>query len=221
MTQEAKILSIIAIITVLLLGGGLFFLTRNQPQTQTNSQGETVYQIDYTKGEKIGSDSAKVKVVEFGDLQCPACKAAEPTVEKMLNAHKADPKFQFIWRHFPLQMHQFAHEAANTAQEAAANGKFWEMHDKLYQTQDEWAALKDVPAVENYFVNLGQNLGIDPQKIKDAVEKRPYENVIQADISEGNNIGITGTPTFFLNGKKVTIVNSYDELSSQVDSALK
>src|SRR3972149_7798295 len=106
MTTETKWLGVILIITVVLLFGGVFLLSRGQSSKAI--EGTNVSQIDYSKGQKVGSDSAKVKVVEFSDFQCPACLAAEPYVKK-LRADYPD-QVQFIYRHFPLPQHTYGKE---------------------------------------------------------------------------------------------------------------
>ncbi len=222
MTQEVKILSIIGIATLLLLIGGVFFLSAKQPKGVTDPKGQTVYHIDYSKGEKIGTDSAKVKLVEFGDLQCPACKAYEPSVEQIRNKQKDNPNFQLIWRHFPLYPtpHKYAKIAAEAVEEANTQGKFWQLHDKIFATQDEWTALADDNKITDYFVNLATGLGIDGNKVRDAIKNNTYEDKIMADKDEGGKVGVNSTPSFYLNGKKL-ILNNLTDLATEVENALK
>src|SRR3989344_6569858 len=132
MKTETKVLSGFLIAIAALLLGGVFFLSKNNPNAQVTSDG-TVYQIDYSKGYKIGSDSAKVKVVEFSDFECPACKAAEPAIKNVISSN--GDNVQFIYRHFPLPQHLNGKIAAAFAEAAGEQGKFWEAHDKLFETQ--------------------------------------------------------------------------------------
>jgi protein-disulfide isomerase len=212
MKTETKVLAGILLFTLLLLGGGIYFLSKSAAKQE--AQNNQVVDIDYSKGQKIGSDSAKVKLVEFGDFQCPACGGAEPTVEEILA--KNDPNLQFIFRHFPLPQHQNARPAANAAEEAAAEGKFWEMHHRLYASQDQWA---ENNTAADYFANLAQEVGVDQTKVKSAVESKQYEAKINDDLAEGTRVGVNSTPTFYINGKRINLT-SFAQLKDEVQKAL-
>src|SRR5258708_7950845 len=171
MTQEAKILIGIGVVSVLILIGAVFFLSSNQAPSSQNPQGQTVYQIDYSKGQKIGSDSAKVKFVEFADLQCPTCAGTYPQVKELVA--KNNDKTQYIWRYYPLTtIHKNAFAAANAAQETAVEGKFWEFVEVAFNKQKEWENLPD-PA--DYLSNLAKGVGADPTKVKDAITSSKYK----------------------------------------------
>lgn len=196
MNTETKVLAIVGLITVVLLFGGVFFLSSKQPSGTKTNEG-LVYNMDYSKGQKIGSDSAKVKLVEFGDFQCPACKSFEPAISQI----RANPNVQFYFVHFPLYPnHKFARMAADAAEEAASQGKFWEMHDRLYATQDSWSVKDD--ATED-FVNLAKEVGIDGDKVREAIKSEAYFQKVQADQSYGASLDVNATPTFYLNGRKL------------------
>ncbi|OGE30815.1 hypothetical protein A2631_03955 [Candidatus Daviesbacteria bacterium RIFCSPHIGHO2_01_FULL_44_29] len=215
MKAETKILGIILGITLLLIFGGVFFLSQTSPKLDTSTKSGTVFQIDYTKGQKIGSDSAKVKLVEFSDFQCPACKAAHPTVKSIL-AEK-NPNIQYIYRDYPLSQHLNSRAAANAGREAAMQGKFWQMSDMLFETQSDW---ENLPNPSDYFAKLATDLGIDGTKVKQAVEGNKYNQLIQEDTNDGNSYGLNATPTFYLNGRAVKL-SSYNDLIQQVENALK
>lgn len=210
MKTETKILGLIFGLTAILVAGAVFFLSK--PQDSSKVLGlQTQVQIDYDKGQKVGSDSAKVRVAEFSDLQCPACKATSGIVKKLIGDHK-DGSFQFVYMHFPLSQHKNANLAANAAEDAGEQGKFWEMHDKLFETQNDWADLGD-PA--DFFAKLAQDIGIDGQKVKEAVKSNKYSEKINQNVTEGNKAKVNATPTFFINGKKV-VVTSPDTLEQEV-----
>lgn len=218
MKAETKILLGVLLVTVILITGGIFFLSKRVPHTQQTEQG-LVYQIDYSKGHKTGSDSARLKLVEFSDFQCPACRAAEPELEKIRGTLVENGQVQFIYRHFPLypRPHLFAKMAAEAGEEASTEGKFWQYHDKLFETQKEWSSLADPT---DYLANLGEQAGVDPAKIKQAIQSNTYDSTIQDDITEGNKLGVNSTPTFFLNGRKV-VLTQYTSLEEIVQNALK
>lgn len=203
MSQETKVLGIILLLTAALIGGALFFLGKS-PKTTID---ERIYVIDYSLGEKIGSDSAKVKLVEFSDLQCPACAAAEAFIKDTLKSSTSD--VQFIYRHFPLPQHAYGRQAAEFAEEARVEGKFWEVHDKLFETQDQWSSLNETD-VKEYFARMAADFGMDPVKVKEAIETEKYKDIINTDIATGQALGVNSTPTFFLNARKLNLTNFAD-----------
>lgn len=212
MNKETKILGAILIFSVVLIIGAVFLLDKGDQSPVQNGQ---VINIDYSKGQKIGSDSARVKLVEFSDLQCPACKAVEPFVKQAVEKNKDN--VQLIYRHFPLTQHVHSKEAANLAEYAALEGKFWPVHDKLFETQEEWSGLTNVL---DYFVNLGTQFGLDGAKIKEAITKDQFAAKIQEDIAAGQAYGVNATPTFFLNGRKLNLIN-FSDLENLVDQEIK
>lgn len=211
MNKETKILGAILIFSAVLIIGAVFLLGKGDQSPVQNGQ---VINIDYSKGQKIGSDSAKVKLVEFSDFQCPACQAAQPFVNQAIE-NKDD--VQFIYRHFPLTQHAHAREAVNFAEYAATEGEFWPVHDKLFETQEEWSQLADV---SDYFANLGTQFGLGGAKVKEAITKDQYATRINEDIAAAQAYRVNSTPTFFLNGRKLNLVN-FAELESLVDQELK
>lgn len=148
-----------------------------------------------------GASNAKVTLVEFGDLQCPACKAYEPFVRQL--SHDFKGKMKLVYKNFPLtSVHPNALLAAEAAVSAGNQGKFWEMHDWLYDNQDSWAELsgpdaktKITDAAKSLKLNMVQfELDINSGKTKDTVMKT--EN-------EGITVGVSATPTFYLDDKKI------------------
>src|SRR3989338_1976998 len=213
MSRETKILGAVLICSLALIVGAALLLGKREK----NNSGESSrgFNIDYSKGQKIGSGSAKVKLVEFSDFQCPACKAAEPFVKQVIEKNKEN--LQLIYRHFPLSQHIHAREAANFAEYASAEGKFWLVHDKLFETQQDWSAPKN--AID-YFVNLGIQYGLDEAKIREAVEKDQFAAVINEDLAAAQVYKVNATPTFFLNGRKLNL-QSFDQLQTLVEQELK
>lgn len=214
MTTETKVLGTIFILTVVLLFGGIFFLSRGS-STSTPASNGPVLQIDYSKGQKIGSDSAKVKLVEFSDLQCPACFAAESFVKRIREAYPQE--VLVIYRHFPLPQHSHGREAAYLAESAGEAGKFWQMHDKLFETQAQWSALTDATP---FFLDLAKQLGLDENKVKQEISTDIFKAKIDAEVADGNRLGVNSTPSFFLNGRKLNLQN-FSDMITAVENELK
>ena len=156
--------------------------------------------VDNPASYRTGPDTAKVKVVEFSDYQCPACRSIEIHLRTLIASY--GDRVQLVYRNFPLPQHKNAMGAALAAEAAGAQGKFWRMHDRLFETQDSWASLADPT---DYFVLLGRESLVDVDLLREAITKQTYLAKIKTDIAEGNRMCIQGTPTFFVNGVQVQL----------------
>ena len=146
-----------------------------------------VSEKDHTQGDP----SSGCTLVEYGDYQCPACGQAYPIVKK-LQGHFQD-RLSFVFRNFPLsQIHPWAEPAAETAEFGGANGKFWQMHDLLYENQRHLG--------DALFARLAEDLELSSSKLEEALAEQTYEPRVRADFSSGIRSGVNGTPTFFING---------------------
>jgi protein-disulfide isomerase len=140
-----------------------------------------------------GPDDAAVTLVEYGDYECPYCAMAHPIVKKA--QLELESQLRFVFRNFPLaEAHPHARLAAQAAEAAGAQGKFWEMHDMLFEHQD---AL-EVADVTGY----AQSLGLDTAKFARDLEAAPFVKRVRDDFRSGVKSGVNGTPTFFMNGTR-------------------
>jgi protein-disulfide isomerase len=140
-----------------------------------------------------GPENAAATLVEYGDYECPHCGRAYPIV-KRVQKHFGKG-LRFVFRNFPLsEMHPHAESAAETVEFAGAHGKFWEMHDALFENQDRLGG--------PLYLELTQELGLSPAELRQALEEGKYKNRVRADFSSGVRSGVNGTPTFFINGKR-------------------
>ncbi|HWA52361.1 MAG TPA: thioredoxin domain-containing protein [Patescibacteria group bacterium] len=209
---EAKGLIITAAVTLLILIGGVILLSKGGTAKPTPVDSSFLVKSDSHQT----NPGAKVTVVEFGDYECPACGAAYPITKQVLSTYGS--QINFVFRNFPLPQHKNAPMAAEAAEAANAQGKFWEMHDKLYDTQNDWADL-DNPF--NTFVGYAKDLGLNTDQFKSDVQGNKYANVISTDTNDGNAIGINATPTFYVNGIALSGVPSFDDFKSAIDPLLK
>ncbi|HVR81782.1 MAG TPA: DsbA family protein [Luteimonas sp.] len=142
-----------------------------------------------------GDPSALVTLIEYGDFQCPACGMAHPIVKQLQLNYGGD--LRLVFRHFPLrQAHPFATLAAETAEGASALGKFWPMHDWLYENQEAWSAL----GAEGLVAGL-RSLDIDASAVERATADPEVAARIRNDFRGGVRSGVNGTPSFFVNGR--------------------
>ena len=140
---------------------------------------------------RLGPDDAPITLVEYGDFECPHCGAAHPIVAEVLRV--MGRRLRFVYRNFPLaEIHPHAEHAAESAEAADAEGKFWEMHDTLFENQD---ALDDAN-----LVRYAKVLGLDVPRFVAALEAGTYAPRVRSDFLSGVRSGVNGTPTFFING---------------------
>jgi protein-disulfide isomerase len=159
----------------------------------------------------LGPETAAVTLVEYGDYECPYCGQAHPIVKELLR--RLRDQLRFAYRHFPLtQVHPHAEQAAQAAEAAGRQGKFWEMHDTLFENQD---ALDDVD-----LVRYAMALGLDRSKfIQDMNDPAVIER-IREDVYSGIQSGVNGTPTFFINGVRHDGSYDLDTLLAAIEDAM-
>jgi len=139
----------------------------------------------------IGSESASLVMVEYGDYECPFCGRAQPVVESV--RRKVGEDLRFVFRNFPLsEMHLHALGAARAAEAAAKQGKFWEMHGLLYQNQESL----DPRSLKHFAAKLG----LDMEKFAREAGSEEVEKRIERDVRSGSVSGVNGTPAFYING---------------------
>jgi protein-disulfide isomerase len=147
-----------------------------------------------------GAADAKITLVEYGDYQCPTCGRYHPILQELLSRYPGKIKLEY--HHFPLvQMHSNAMAAALAAEAAGEQGKFWEMHDLLFQYQRLWGDLQAPnPNAEAVFVQFALQIGLDTNKFMQSMRSPETRDRVLADVKRGNSI-VKGTPTFVLDGQ--------------------
>lgn len=211
MSGEKKFLIAIGVVTVIIIAVGVFIFGQGSNSSKATSQKVDEAQVLGDAKHTIGDPNAKVKIVEFGDYQCPACGSAYPIVKNILEKNK--DKIYFVFRNFPLiSAHPNANNAAKAAEAAGLQGKYWEMHDLLYQNQSEWSGIKDPM---DKFKEYGKKIGIDEKKFQDDFDGTI--GAINSDYSLGTKVGIESTPTFIINGQKYPGVLQNDQFQKIID----
>jgi protein-disulfide isomerase len=162
-----------------------------------------------------GKGQSGVTVVEYGDYQCPFCGDAYAPIKQAVADLNDQIFFQF--RNYPLtSLHQNAFAAARAAEAASMQNKFWEMHDALYESQDQWSNEGNpVP----FFNQLAQQLGLNTTRFKADYASGKVNNLINADLAAGGKLKIQGTPTFFINGKQTSL--PYQKGAAAVEQTIK
>lgn len=182
-----------------------------RPQGPPPEDFDKVYPIGIDASPVRGDADGPVTIVEFSDFQCPYCARAAPLIAEVLKKY---PKgVRFVYKQFPLPMHGAARPAAHWSLAAQEQGKFWEMHDVLIQNQPTL----DPSKAEEY----AKQAGLDVKRFRSDLEKKraDYDKRIDAEMRLGNEIDVRGTPTLFIDGKRVR-VRTLDGMSAMIDTGL-
>ncbi|HSC04271.1 MAG TPA: Na+/H+ antiporter NhaA [Solirubrobacteraceae bacterium] len=157
-----------------------------------------------------GPDDAPVTLLEYGDFECPYCGQAEGAIRDLLAAHGDDVRY--VWRHLPLSdVHPSAQLAAEASEAAAAQGHFWDMYDRLLSHQGELSP-RDL-------IRHAGDLGLDVDRFRDELRRREYASRISEDVASADESGVSGTPTFFINGRRHYGVYDLGALTAAVGAA--
>jgi protein-disulfide isomerase len=157
-----------------------------------------------------GPVTAPITIIEFSDFQCPFCGRVTPTLDKLRAAYP--DQIRIVFKDFPLPNHQEAPKASEAAHCANDQGKYWEMHDRLFANQQALG----VPALKQHAAALG----LDAAKFDECLDSGKYADIVQADLEEGQKLGIQSTPTFFVNGRPVVGAQPYEYFDAVVKEEL-
>ena len=219
MTTNARISIGIAAAFAVVAG---ILLAVNATSSSDNASGAAAADVDQHE-RLVRPDSHKLDVaadgkatfVEFLDFECESCRAAFPIVEQLRKDYAG--KVTFVVRYFPIPSHFNAERAARAVEAAAAQGRFEQMYQKMYETQREWGEQR-VPADER-FRGFAEDLGLNLTAWDTAYNDPATLERIKRDVADGEALGVAGTPTFFLNGTKLQPKSAQD-LTASIDAAL-
>lgn len=191
-------------------------------QTTTGGTGASGTPRKDTLSEKVlptdwikGAQTPKVTLVEYSDFQCPACGYYYPVIEKIFAAHQTD--MAFVYRHFPLPQHKNALAAAYATEAAGAQGKFWEMHGKIFDRQTDWA---ESDTAESTFEGYALELGLDINRFRTDRDSQTTKDNVAHDMETGKLSGVNGTPSFYINGKKIQNPQSVEAFEALIKDAI-
>ncbi len=168
-------------------------------------------QVQITESDHVrGKPDAEVLIVEYGDFQCPYCARAHPTLAGLQKRY--GERIALVYRHLPLGMHPYAEAAAEAAEAAGSQGKFWQMHDALFEHQAQMAPAQ-MPL-------LAQSLGLDQGRFDEDLATHRHRERIRAQGEEAKALGAKGTPSFFINGERHTGDSDRKSLTAAVEKYL-
>ena len=195
------------LLAVIVVGGAAWYtvLTSNKPSQDPPVVG--IEQLVRTDSHRLTTPAVeKAQLVEFLDFECEACRSVHPFVEEL--KQEFGDRITFVNRYFPLSSHPNSGQAALAVEAAAQQGKFEAMQARLFETQDQWHGKSESQAP--LFRTFAREIGLDLAAFDAAVADDKTKERIRADITDGTALGVTGTPTFFLNGEKLTLTTKQD-----------
>ena len=190
---------IVAGVALAALGSGAMLYRAKRPQLQAISASNSVAGKSDTESVHIrGNPDAPVTLEEFGDFQCPPCGIFAAFGEQLLREY--DSRLRIVFHNFPLPAHEHAREAAVAAEAAGLQGKFWEMHDVLYREQSVWS---NAPNTRELFESYAGTIGLNLDQFKKDIDGEKVKERVDSDHARGQSLGITMTPTLYINNQPV------------------
>jgi protein-disulfide isomerase len=216
MKKDMKMI-LFPVVALLVFAGIFMFFMKKDPAPKMVGDNSTSLMVpsitrdgNYTKGPA----GAKVQVVEFFDPECEGCSAFHPIVKRILAEYSND--IEFVARY--MLFHGNSVPAAKALEGAGAQGKYWEMYNFLLERQDQWSHRKE--PVISIFEAYAKELGLNVEEFSKAFENPLYDQMFAKDMADGQQLGVKGTPTFFINGKPLMSL-SYEDFKNAIDNELK
>lgn len=226
---------IIAVVLIAALGGGALLLRSSEtsttqpnlaqmpPTVNTSAPARAApprpaAPVNLQNAHVRGRADAPVLIEEYGDFQCPPCGFLHPILKRLEGEY--EKQVRVVFRHYPLRnMHKHADEAARATEAAALQGKFWQMHDLLFEKQNEW---KDASPARPLFLNYARTLGLDLGKFTQDIDSAAISNRVMSDEAQGSARGVTGTPTVFINGREIPfpVITKYESFRAVIEREL-
>jgi protein-disulfide isomerase len=204
---------------VAVVGGGVMWCSaQRKPAPPSGAPAAVAPAADGFRGYTLGAASAPIEVTEYSDFECPFCASFATVQMPVIREQLIGPgKLRWRYRDFPLPSHRYSRYAALAAQCAGEQGKFWEMHDRLFE-QHQWAPTGDNP--RTLFRDFARAVGVDVDKYDACMDAQRYAGRIEASAQEGEAVGVRGTPSFYVNGRPFGRSTS-DDFKALVDSLTK
>lgn len=232
--QKGKIDTPTAIVIAgLLIALGIYVSNRGFSLPQKNEQGTPAgiattpelapvgpIEVDVENEPTIGDDNAPVTIVEFTEYQCPFCKRyVDETFSQIKENYIDTGKVKYVIRDFPLPFHGNAQKASEAANCADDQGKYWEYHEKLFAEQETWSEKGSDEAIAA-FKDYAKNLGLETVEFGKCLDEDAYKDEIDQDLADGQNYGVSGTPSFFINGYLLVGAQPYEAFEQMIEEQL-
>ncbi|OGH17161.1 MAG: hypothetical protein A3C30_03290 [Candidatus Levybacteria bacterium RIFCSPHIGHO2_02_FULL_40_18] len=201
-------------------------LEKNQATTTPSSQTAGTAPPDKVEVKEgklpvVGQTNARVTMIEFSDFECPFCKRYfDETLSQIKKDYVDTGKVKLYYRHFPLDFHLAALPSALASECANEQGKFWEYHDKIFTEQDKISG-KTADVITTQLKTWAEEQGLNTQQFNSCLDTQKYKSNVDADLNDGRTAGVSGTPTFFINGNRLVGAQPYASFKTLIDEELK
>jgi protein-disulfide isomerase len=205
---------LVAIIVIVIAGYGV---SQFGGHSSNNTDGSKIADVDeVVAGDWVkGNPEAQVTLVEYSDFQCPACASFFPMIKRLEEEFGQD--LRIVYRHFPLaQIHPFAELAGRAAEAAGKQGKFWEMHDLLFENQTTWSR----GSARDMFTSFAEQLELNVDQFQQDMDSKEAKDEVRNNYSSGLRAGVNSTPSFFLNGQKLSNPRSFAEFAALIQATI-
>lgn len=216
----------IVLAAVLISGTLLFASYRNNPGSQlgavgNNLGGSGAIKVSADDDPFLGEKNAPVTIIEFSDFQCPFCRTFWKETLPLLKSNYIDTgKVKFVYRDFPLSFHPSSHLAAEAAECADEQGKFWEMHDQIFHQQDQQGQ-GTVQFSKTDLVKAARQIGLETAKFNQCLDSGKYKTEVDKDLADGSSAGVSGTPAFFINGRLLIGAQPFSAFQEVIERELE
>jgi protein-disulfide isomerase len=203
---------------VVVIGGALLWYLAQRPRgAEATLAATTGVPASESRGYVLGSPDAPVEIIEFADFQCPACEQFASITEPDVRTRIVDAGLaRYVFYDFPLSMHPNAWPASHAAACADDQGKFWEMHDRIFRGQPDWSPQRNPKGT---FEAYAREVGVNVDQWEECYDSRKYQRRIAANVAEGERRNVRSTPTFIIGRRMVPGVMTFDQMRAYVDSA--
>jgi len=187
--------------------------TQAAPSAPSAQQPSAVTQVSADDDPVKGNKNAPVTIIEFGDFQCPYCgRFFSDTLPSIEQKYIQTGKVKMVYRDFPLSFHPEAQPAAEASECADEQGKFWEFHNKIFENQQSMGAAS--------YKQWASEIGLNVNQFNSCVSSGKYKQEVQKDFADGSSYGVSGTPSFFINGRLVSGAQPYQVFEQAIEAAL-
>jgi len=208
---------LVIIVAVAVAAGAAVFLTRRGEEPASQVPRTLSQEFEPGGGHFRGPESARVTLVEFGDYQCPSCAYYHPIVAELLRRYPKDLRLEF--HHFPLiQIHPYAMAAALAAEAAGEQGRYWEMHDLLFEQQQTWSQSRNA---EQEFLSFAAHIGLNSNSFMQSMRAPALQQRVLEDVVRARDAKVNEVPTFFIKGRRIPTPQTVDAFSAIIAEELR
>lgn len=225
---EKNFLALAILVAGVMISGSLLYSGKAgsgsgaaQIQQQPDAQGGTKVNVSIDDDPTLGDKNAKVVMIEFSDYQCPFCRTWwKDTFNQLKKEYIDTGKVFFVYRDFPLSFHPMAEPSAQASECANDQGKYWEFHDKLFGEQEKLGQ-GTVTFTNQDIKNWASQIGLNSAKFNQCLDSGKYKDEVAGDVSDGTAAGVSGTPSFFINGRLIVGAQPYSSFKAVIEEELK